>query len=583
MLIISTVFILTTYTYLIRKYLLKTYLESFLLSFVIFMGINSIYLFFSYLFNLDLKIIMVLALNLANILIGFFFLRKTKNEKLAVKNNNDFGIFLILILTIFAFLTSWKNFGNGFRMPIPSIYEDASQHFNFIFQIITQGKILESGYPFAFHGNAWVFVTILGDLVNIKDTVILTNILNIYIWFLFFLINSLFFLVVSKSVNAKSKIDQLLIVLGLFTFGNVVIVQYVSLGFFSNLFSYVFFLSFIYFLSIEKLENQIFFILPLVFGFFYSYVYLFPSIMVYFIYKYLISKEKNFLYLTATSILLFFFYLAKVFVSSNWNVKHLLTVGGGYPIYSTVTLILCLIFSILSLNKKNIKTAGILEFGEASLFFSLLLAAYQLITIKRVTYSFYKGFNSAILILSILAVIGLFIFLKKILNKIKFRNALFVPVSLMIWLFVQFPYFKNELLAFSVLYSGSANFFSNSKEKYNTVIYALENFNYDNVIHIDNDRQASRWATISYLNTKYNVIYNYENLLDFNNYGFYTEELRKAKGSTLILNPARLLEVECEASEFIKEAIASDERVKIYPPLDLEMHRRNCKNYESQT
>lgn len=580
MLILSTVFILTVYIYLIRKYFLKTYLESFLLSFVIFMGVNSIYLFFSYLFNLDLKIIIVLALNLANILIGFFFLRKTKNEKAAVKNNNNFGIFLILILTIFAFLTSWNNFENGFRMPIPSAVEDASQHLNFIFQTIGRDRLPEIAYPLSFHGNAWIFARILGDIVNIKDMVILTNILNIYIWFLFFLINSLFFLVVSKSVNSKTKIDQLLIVLGLFTFGNVVIVQYMSHGFFSNLFSYVFLLSLIYFLS-EKLENQIFFIFPLVFGFFYSYVYLFPSIIFYFIYKYLIGKEKNFLYLTVTSILLFFFYSAKVLISSDWNVKHLLTVGGGYPTYSTVTLILCLIFSILSLSKKNIKTGVILKLGEASLFFSLLLAAYQFITIKSLSYSFYKGFNSVILILSILAVIGFFIFLKNIISKIKFKHMLFVPISLIVWLIVQFPSFKNELLAFNTLYSGSANFFSNNKEKYNTVVYALENFTYDNVIYIDDDRQASRWATLSYLNTKYNVIYNYENLHDFNNYGFYAEELRKAKGSTLILNPTRLLEVECQASEFIKEATMSDEMVTIHPPLDLEMHRRNCKNHES--
>jgi len=216
--------------------------------------------------------------------------------------------------------------------------------------------------------------------------------------------------------------------------------------------------------------------------------------------------------------------------------------------------------------------------GITFLWCAIGTATVQLILSGRISYSFHKIFASSFLFFGILATAGALILFNKVLSKNNNEPSstyFFIKLTTLI-LCVMF--FFNSINPFLVrMINGNGNFFSNNKEKFNGVIFALENFsNFINVIYIDGDYESTRWGTLSFLPTKFNVIYDQNNVTNFKNYDYYISQINDIDSNILILNPARFLEADCDSEGLIKVATKSADKVLVYPPLDLDKFRLNC-------
>lgn len=574
------------YIFFYSKFWNKKIYEGVVFGLITFLGVNSFYFFVVSIFNLELSILVLFFLNIGYCLLIYFAGRKNKSKTKENKNGINYGLIIAIVSVLLSilFVINLKTFSNGFRIPIPSYTEDASQHFHIILNSINFNKLLESFYPFAFHGNAWLFIKVATQIFNkTNDMVFITNVFALYIWLIIFLTISLISIIVFDLINIENKSKfYWKIIVPFFTLitGSVVSLYFIEYGFFSNWLNQLFSLAIIYLLSREE-SISIVLSLPLLFGFFFSYSFFVPILVVFYGYLYFSKKEKKYLYLSLISLILSIIFLVEI-SSTVGGLNYLVVAGGGFPTYSntiilTYILLSCLYcFFIKSQSKKN-RTLDYLSFlGIVFFIYSLGLAVLQLILNGTISYSFHKAFASSFLFFGILATAGFIVFIISFFSEKKGRilpALIFVKSIILVLIVMMFSNCINPPL--TAIFQGKGNFFSNEKGRFNAVIYALENFSdFKNVIYVDGDYQSTRWATLSYLPVKFNVIYDKSNVLNFKNYSYYISQLKQLDSTTLILNPTRFLEVDCESEDLIKIATQSA-KISIYP-FDLDNFNRNC-------
>lgn len=579
------------YLLLIILFLRKNLAEILVFMFTVFFGVNSIYFSIVYFFDFILDLRLLLLVNIFFVLILLFFAKKydilhIKFGEKIIKGKYLAVLFVTLISFLAIFLSNTRSINNDFRLPIPSYTEDASQHFNYVLKPFLTNNFVAGNYPYSFHGNAWLLIKLATQITGkVDDFVFITNIFSLYIWLILFLTLSLISMIVSDlvSIKKKSLFWQLIITFSSLFIGSVVSFYFVEYGFFSNWFNQLFSLAIVYLIS--KNDRKLFiFLIPLTFGFFYSYSFFMPVLVVFYGYFVFIKRRKDFLTLFLLSLLLSLFYFVKLLLSFS-SVTYLITVGGGFPAYPIAMLLLYISFSFFYLLKNKDNKSKISEylsvFGFIFLLYSLVFAVLQLLLNGAISYSFHKIFASVILILGIFAAAGFVVFFKSFFEKGTGLTSmsLFIKSVVLILVFAVISNYESINPPLFSIFKGHGNFFSNNKEKYNGVIYALENFsNYKNVIYVDGDYQSTRWATLSYLRVKFNVIYDLEHVTDFMNYDYYISQLNQLNSDTLILNPARVLEYDCDADGLIKAATQSANKVLIYPPFDWDKFRLNCND-----
>ncbi len=574
------------YIFIYKKFWNKKIFESIVFGFIIFFGVNSVYFFIVSIFNLELSIFSLFLLNFVYSIL-FYCVGKNiriKNPLKSKSNSYEIVIITAAIFCIVLFIFNFKSFNNGFRVPIPSFTEDAAAHFNYALNFLSNNKLSGGFYPHAFHGNAWLSIKLVTRLIGVNnDIVLITNIFSMYIWLIFFLTISLMSIIVFDLVNNNEKSNfywKIIIPIVTVVFGSVISLYFVKHGFLSNWFNQLFSLGMIYLLSRNE-SKSIFLLIPLSFGFFFSYSFFAPVLCIFYGYLWFFKKEKEYLSLLIITLLLSIIFMLQIF-SSVFSLSGIVAASGGFPVYPVMTLLIYVILSIYFLsknNKKESKTSKYLSIiALVFLFYSFGLAILQLYIKGEISYSFHKVFASSILFFSMFAVAGFIVFLKSIFKKNnKTSTSIFNKIMIFIFIIlISFKYASIINPPLGDIIHGYGNFFSNSSEKYNGVIYALENFsNFKNVIYIDGDYQSTRWATSSYLLTKYNVIYDLKSVINYKNYDYYISQLKQIDSNTLIVNPIKVLEFDCESEGLIKIATQSA-NIYIYPPFDLDLFRRNC-------
>lgn len=595
--------IIFTYIYILVKYWKVRFLESIIITSIIFLGVNSLYFFVNAAADLSINVYYLAAIQVNFAIL--FVIRGLKIKKTPdyPPSGNELNIFLNLIFIICIFIINNLSIHNRFRLAIPSFYEDAANQWDILLRILEVNRFSSISYPFGFHGNAWFTISLFSNLLQkFKDYVFITNIFVLYLWYIQFLIVSIFSILINRLTNTINKdfLSKIIVSIISVTFCSIISFNFLEWGFYSNWFNHLFLFGFILFLPFLRLKNYVFWI-PILFGFFYSYSFFMPVLLIYFGYKYYRSRDKFYLVLFIFTTMLSTVFCVQLFYYV--GVKYLIVTPGGFFTYSFFTVILYIIFSVAYTRIKagtTNKTDIILSsFGNAFLVFSVILAVSQLLFGGKLQYSFYKSLASVILIYGVFSSAGLlFLFHVSIgyIKKIKIYSIFIFSATIILVVYTVgliLPIFapighptQNTLSlnpSLSDLLSGQSNFFSNNSEKYNIVIYALENFDsYENLIYIDDDYQSTRWATGSYLRTKFTVIYDYSHVLLYKNYPYYISQLKKLNSKTIILNPVRLLEVDCGADKLIEEVNKSNGRVRIYPPFDQEMFNRNCRKSSSQ-
>lgn len=595
--------IIFSYIYILVKYWKVRFLESIIITSIIFLGVNSLYFFVYATTDYSINVLYLAAIQV--IFVILFVIRGLTIKKTPVysESSNELNIFLNLIFLIGIFIFNNLSMHNRFRLAIPSFYEDAANQWDILLRILELNRFPSISYPFGFHGNAWFTISLFANLLSkFKDYVFITNIFVLYLWYIQFLIVSIFSILINRLTNTINKgfISKIIVSIISVTFCSIISFNFLEWGFYSNWFNHLFLFGFILFLPYLRLKNYVFWI-PILFGFFYSYSFFMPVLLMYFGYTYYKSRDKFYLVLLILSTMLSTVFCIQLF--NYVGVKYLIITPGGFFTYSFFTVILYIIFGVaytrIKAHTSNNTDIFLSSFGNAFLAFCVILAVSQLLMGGKLQYSFYKSLASVILIYGVFSSAGLLLVIHasiEYIKKIKIHSIFIFSATVILIVYTLgliLPIFapighsytqKTMSLnpSLSDLLSGQSNFFSNNSEKYNIVIYALENFDsYENLIYIDGDYQSTRWATGSYLRTKFSVIYDYSNVLLYKNYPYYISQLHKLNSKTIILNPTRLLEVDCGASKLIEEVNKSNGRVLIYPPFDQEMFNRNCRRSSS--
>lgn len=576
------------YIFIYKRFWDKRLFESVVFGLIMFFGVNSFYFFVVSIFNLELSILVLFILNLGYCLLFYFAGKKNKSKLKGNKNDNNYELMVVMsaILLIILFVINLKTFSNGFRIPIPSFTEDASQHFHHVLEPLRIDKLIGGFYPLTFHGNGWLFIKLATQIFGIdNDFVFITNVFSLYIWLILFLTISLVSVIVLDLVSIKKNNLTIQIIIPFFTLiiGSVVSFYFIEYGFFSNWLNQLFSLAIIYLVSRDEPKSIVLF-LPLIFGFFFSYSFFIPILIVFFGYLFFLKKEKIYLQLLLIGLFLAIIFSLELLFTSG-IVGYLITAGGGFPTYtvSTVLLYILLCYFYYFYIKNNKNKPKILEylstFGGFFVLYAVGLAVMQLILNGKISYSFHKVFASSFLLFGVLATAGCVFLVSNVFSEKKeglSSTLFFLKSTTLILLITIITAFTNPSLV--NIFQGKGNFFSNSREKFNSVIFALENFsNYKNVIYIDGDYQSTRWATLSYLPTRFNVIYDQNDVTNYKNYNYYISQIKQISSNILILNPNRFLDVDCDAENFINVATQSA-NVLIYP-FDLDNFNRNCHGY----
>jgi hypothetical protein len=128
---------------------------------------------------------------------------------------------------------------------------------------------------------------------------------------------------------------------------------------------------------------------------------------------------------------------------------------------------------------------------------------------------------------------------------------------------------------------GKYNFFQNNKEKYNSLVFVIENYKfYDMFFYIDPDFSSGQWAYTIFLTNKSSAINmnrgdgyvaSAENM---NDYSVYFKSLNYSK-AILAIDPTRYLETNCKADQFIKDYVIT-KKVNIYPSFNINTWNKNC-------
>lgn len=576
---------LLIYAYLYFKNFGGRLFECLLFGLIFFFGINSIYFFATSFFNLKLNISVLLVLNLCyGLLISFIINLNKTGFKIKNSEYHESTIIIVALLLSFVFISNVRSFNNGLRIPIPSFVEDASQHFHITLDMFLNTKHLNEFYPLAFHGNAWLFIEIATQIFgNYDDLVFITNIFSLYIWLILFLTLSLISMIVFNLVkNNQNRGLYYTVIVPLTTliFGSMISLYFLKHGFLSNWLNQLFSLAIIYLMTSRKFKS-VYFLIPLSCGFFFSYSFFGPVLCIFYGYLYFFEKEKKYFSLFVISLLLSAIFMFQIF-NSSISMIGLASSSGGFPTYPTVAILFFTLFSIyyLANNKKRLNALKYLSYiGLSFIFYCFGLIAVQVYIRGGISYSFHKVFASAILVYCILAIAGFIVFLKPFFKNYINKTPVLIFNRFMVLIFICLTFYKYVGIVNPPLvdiFYGYGNFFSNSSEKYNSVIYALENYsNFENVIYIEDDYQSTRWATLSYLPTKFNVIYDENSVTNFKNYKYYVSVLERSESSILVINPIKILETDCDSEPLIKLATQSAQ-IYIYPPFDIDLFRRNC-------
>ncbi len=563
------------------------------ISTVIFFGVNTFYFFLSYFFDLVLNVNVLFFIHLIYSMLWFLLIKKElfkKNKKdLFILNKTDLMLLLATSLTFLTFYHAALSFNNGKRLPIFSFTQDAANHTLFVKEILASNQ-LKATYPLGFHANVWLMETLVKNIIgyNNYDQIIFINVFSIFSVFITIVLTGLLYLVVDHLISLISDnsnlILKLLLALLVVYFGMIIPYYFLADGFYSMWFNQIFILTIIFFFinNFEKKKGFVHLLIPLIVGFIYSYIFFIPALLIFFVFLFVINKKK--IYLTPILISFIFSLLTIIkFFQIEDKALWLISANGAFVDYSVALVLFCFIPTITYFylfNKNLIKNNYVLVYMAISfLIFSLLLLLYQLATTGTAQYSFYKTFSVVMMIFVVFSIIAIYKLLENIYLKLNFsKSILFLYIVGTIYLFWRiFPFLSNyNQRSFS---QGSYNFFENNKEKYNAIVFVTENLNnFNQYMYIDQNFSSSQWGSrllaINGLNS-INSLASFDQKMD--QYLDIVQNL-ETNDQLLIIDPARYLQINCKAEQFIVAAIdkVNTNNVFFYPYFDFEIWNKNC-------
>ena len=195
--------------------------------------------------------------------------------------------------------------------------------------------------------------------------------MSIYIWSIFLLINFFISVTILDLLKTKNKLPKILVVLSVFCIGNVVTVRFMEYGFFSNWLNHLFTVALLYFVLLKKKDSELY-IISIIFGFFYSYTFLIPALVFFFLLLYFKTKQPPYRKYLIVSLMLSMTLLFQLYFFQG-SIKYLVTVDGGYPNYSLAVFFIYTLFSFYVLIKrKEDELNTMLYFGTAILVYCLI-------------------------------------------------------------------------------------------------------------------------------------------------------------------------------------------------------------------
>jgi len=549
--------------------------ERIVFGWISFLGINCIYFYFASVFKWQIRSEIILFVQL-----GWWFIgRIGKSKRIKMKSAGNGMVFTVVLLVAVLAWINIRSFNNGWRLPIPSFTQDAANNYSLIYGIIDNDRIERSDYPLGLQANTAWWVEELSNIVGREnDVVVGINLMVIFFWIIEASILVMMAMTASKLAGMKgNKVVAWLTLM----FGSGLSLMYLSYGFYSSWFNQLFLLGLIYLIAEDRMHEWNM-VIPILGGYFYSYAYFMPILVLYFCYRIVFKGNlRDWGYgLAAVGLTLLF----GLTLTKTYGVDYVATTAGHYAFFPMVEGVEVLVFGLyfITVKRNKLKGRGDLNILIAAfLLVPVLLGVYQVVKTSFLQYSFYKYFGNVYALLTLVAVAGMAVMVRKYLQN---KNVIKENISLVIaglGLALLMIYRYNALdFYLSMTMGGKFNFFGNINERYNAVVYAMENLDeYNNAIYIDGDFQSTRWATIGLLPRKFKVFSaKYEELTDDRkSLDYYISVIKEVDEKTIVLNPSRYLEAKCleEVDELIGE-IDKNDLVRIYPEFNKAVHQQNC-------